>query len=138
MKPLTALTSAAVLLGALSSDVAYAEKKAWRLSLEGGVEFDDNLAVDENDLHAGKGDAAATFQLGAGYKLLDTDQSRVEIGYDFYQSVYADLSEFNYQEHSPTLSVSTKVDGIKFGFTYSYLHSLLDNRFFLDQHALSP
>lgn len=131
----TALVLAAALLAPRG---ARAEDKSWWLDVEGGIEYDDNVAVDQNDDTSGSGDAAATFEVDAGYKAIDTENSRVEIGYDFYQSVYQDLNEFNYQSHTPSLNAWTKLGGVKLGFNYEYLHSLLDNRFFLDQHTFSP
>jgi hypothetical protein len=138
MKSTTLANAVAIFLGAIAAAPAHAEKHAWWLNLEGGVEYDDNVAVDQNDDTTGIGDAAATFELDAGYKLVDTDTSRVEIGYDFYQSVYQDLSAFNYQEHVPGLTAWTKTDGLKFTINYAYTHALLDDDFFLDQHTISP
>jgi hypothetical protein len=142
MKSTTAAKVAALVGGLViaSSSIApaHAEKKPWWLSLEAGAEYDDNVSVEQNDDVTGNNDVAAIFEVDAGYKLLDTDTSRVEVGYDFYQSIYSDFSDFNYQEHSPGLTAWTKMDGIKLGFSYYYLHSLLDDKFFLDQHALSP
>ncbi|MEQ1865178.1 MAG: hypothetical protein ABL996_11100 [Micropepsaceae bacterium] len=130
----------------LMAPAAYAKGQSWWLDLEGGVEYDDNVAVNQNidengdkiDASSGSSDVAATFEVDAGYKLIDTDDSRVELGYNFFQSLYQDLNEFNYTEHSPSLNAWTKVDGIKLGFTYSYMNASLDNDFFLEQHILSP
>ena len=117
---------------------ARAGDRSWWLDVEAGAEYDDNVAVDSSDANSGKGDVAATFELDAGYKLVNTDNSRVEIGYDFYQSLYQDVSAFDYQSHNPTFNAWTKFDGIKLGFNYSYLYSLLDNSFFLEEHVFAP
>jgi hypothetical protein len=131
-------TGAATLAIFATAQAAHAESRDWWLDLEAGAEYDDNVAIDQNDTNRGEGDAAATFEVDAGYKLVDTDTSRVEVGYNFYQSVYRDATDFNYQSHMPSLTAWSKVDGIKFGFSYSYLHSLLDNAFFLDEHIFAP
>ena len=136
--------AAAVLLGALgiaTSPSVRAEKKAWWLDVEGGVEYSDNAAANptlDNDVVGTSDDFAATIELDAGYKLVDTDKTRVEIGYDFYQSFYNDMSELNYREHNPSLNAWTKVDGVKLGFKYNYVNSSLDNGFFLEQHSFQP
>jgi hypothetical protein len=130
----------------IMAPAAYAKGQSWWLDLEGGVEYDDNVAVNQNidengdkiDASSGSSDVAATVEVDAGYKLIDTDDSRVEVGYNFFQSLYQDLNAFNYTEHSPSLNAWTKVDGIKLGFTYTYMNASLDNDFFLEQHILSP
>lgn len=118
-----------------------AEKKAWWLDVEGGVEYSDNAAANpnvDNDTIGVADDFAATIEIDAGYKLVDTDTTRVEVGYDFYQSLYSDMSNLNYREHNPSLNAWTKVDGVKLGLTYNYVNSSLDNGFFLEQHSFQP
>jgi hypothetical protein len=125
-------------MGPLIATHAWADGKNWWLDIEGGVEYDDNVAVDENDATANLGDVAATFEVDAGYKVVDDEDSKFEASYEFYQSVYADQSAFNYQTHYPKLEASTKLGGVRVGFTSSYLHALLDGAFFLDQLSFSP
>jgi hypothetical protein len=112
--------------------------KDWHLDVAAGVSFDDRVTVDENDSSAAS-DVAAEFEIDAGYKLFDDGDSKIEVGYDFSQTLYNDLSAFDYQEHMPSISASTKsLGGVKLGFTYSFRHSLLDDKFFQDQHILAP
>ena len=132
----TVLTLAATVPFAAQS--ALAQGKSWWLDLEAGTEFDDNVAVEQNDDNSESGDIAAILKLDAGYKVVDEKDARVEIGYDFYQSLYQDLSAFNYQSHTPGFKAWIKPGGIKLGLEYTYLHSLLDDSFFLDQHMVSP
>ncbi len=115
-----------------------AQNKSWWLDLEAGVEFDDNVAVEQNDDNSESGDVAAILELDGGYKLVDEKDARVEVGYNFYQSLYQDMNEFNYQSHNPSFMAWIKPGGIKLGFEYSYTHSLLDDSFFLDLHMVSP
>lgn len=117
---------------------ALAESKSWWFDVEAGVEFDDNVALEQNDDNSTSSDVAAVIELDGGYKLVDEKDARVEVGYNFYQSIYQDLSAFNYQSHNPSFMAWIKPGGIKLGFEYSYTHSLLDGSFFLDQHMLSP
>jgi len=96
------------------------------------------VALEQSDKNSTKGDVAATFEVDTGYKLVDEKDARVEVGYNAYQSIYQDLSAFNYLSQNPSLMAWIKPGGIKLGLEYSYTNSLLDNRFFLEQHMLSP
>lgn len=121
-----------------TSPLAFAGGKDWWLNVSAGLSFDDRVTVDDVDASAAS-DVAAEFTLDAGYKILDDDQSRIEIGYDFSQTVYSDLSAFNYQEHAPSLNMWTKsLGGVKLGLNYTFYHSLLDGDFFEDQHVVAP
>ena len=133
----SALAATALVVAAFAAGEAQAAKDYW-LDIEGGIEFDDNVAVDQTDTNGRAGDTAATFELDAGYKLVDTPTSRVEVSYDFFQSVYQDTTSFNYQSHTPTLNAWTKFDNFKIGGSYSYTHSMLGNYFFFDEHELTP
>ena len=137
--PATALALMAA-IGATTTGVR-AEKKAWWLDVEGGVEYSDNAAANpnlDNDIIGVSDDFAATIEIDAGYKFVDTETTRVEVGYDFYQSLYSDMDELNYREHNPSLNAWTKIDGVKLGVTYNYVNSSLDNGFFLEQHSFQP
>lgn len=132
----------AVFAGAMSvpllSGAALAEGKRWWLDVDAGVEYDDHVSVEQNDVNTAMGDSAAVLGLDAGYKLVDEKDARVEVGYNFYQSLYQDLSAFNYQSHNPSFMAWIKPGAVKLGFEYSYTHSMLDGAFFLDQHMLAP
>lgn len=120
------------------SPQAFAGAKDWWLDVKAGVSFDDRVTVDDVDASAAS-DVAAEFEIDAGFRLYDEEQSRIEIGYDFSQTVYSDLSAFNYQEHAPSINMWTKaLGGVKLGFNYTFYHSLLDGDFFEDQHVLAP
>lgn len=134
---LATLLAGVVFVPALSG-AAGADSKDWWLDLEGGVEFSDNVALEQSDANSTSGDVAAVFELDTGYKLVDEKNARVEVGYNFYQSIYQDLTEFNWQSHNPSLMGWIRHDGIRLGFEYAYTNSLLDDSFFLEQHMLSP
>lgn len=136
-KLFTALLVSTVLVPVLAVS-AGADSKSWWLDVEGGAEYSDNVALEQSDANSTSSDVAAVFELDTGYKLVDEKDARVEVGYNFYQSIYSELSEFNYQSHNPSFMAWIKPGGIKLGFEYSYTHSLLDGDFFLDQHMLSP
>lgn len=133
-----AILTTAVCVPALLGTAAAAGSKPYWLDVEAGAEFSDNVALEQSDTNSTSGDVAATFEVDAGYKLVDEKDARVEIGYNAYQSIYQDLSAFNYLSQNPSLMAWIKPGGIKLGLEYSYTNSLLDSHFFLEQHMLSP
>jgi hypothetical protein len=137
-KKVLTIAAATALAFPLTFQSSLAQGKSWWLDVEGGVEYDDNVAVEQNDDNSANGDVAAVMEIDAGYKLIDEKDQRVEVGYNFYQSIYQDLSAFNYQAHNPSIMAWTKQGGIKLGAEYSYTHSMLDESFFLDQHMIAP
>jgi hypothetical protein len=137
-RTLAAILMSAVCVPALLSAASAGESKPFWLDVEAGAEYSDNVALEQSDLKASNGDVAATFEVDTGYKLVDEKDARVEIGYNAYQSIYQDLSAFNYLSQNPSLMAWIKPGGIKLGIEYSYTNSLLDNHFFLEQHMLSP
>ncbi|MBP6012556.1 MAG: hypothetical protein KBA31_10045 [Alphaproteobacteria bacterium] len=142
----TAIVALATAAGMLAPGAVHAESQSWWLDLEGGLEATDNVAgnpaADDPDNNSGQSDIAATIELDAGYKFVDTDTTRIEVGYDFYQSLYQDQNDFNYRSHNPTFNAWTKTNGLKLGFTYGYLNSIYgeDAPFEqkLSQHSFSP
>ena len=133
-----AWVSIAVIATFYMTPLAHAERQAWNLEVEAGLRYDSNVAVDETDLTTSIGDIAATLAIDSGFKLIDEENSRVEVGYDFTQSLYQDLSNLNYQTHNPELNTWTKIGGVKLGLNYSYTNALLDDAFFVEQHSIAP
>ena len=135
----TAAALAATLGFVAASNTALADPyRAWGLDVSAGIKFDDRVTVDEADASAAS-DVAAVFGVDADYRLLDSDDSRIEIGYQFDQSIYQDFTAFDYQKHNPTLSAWTKTAiGVKLGLNYAFTHAQLGGSFFLNQHMLSP
>lgn len=128
---------AAGVAGILPATVANGKSNDWSLDLSAGVKFDDRVTVEENDT-SGAGDTAVVLELDAAYKIVNEADVRVEVGYDFYQSLYSDFSQFNWQEHNPNISAWTKVGGVKLGIAYDYTYAKLDGTFYYAQHAVTP
>jgi hypothetical protein len=142
MSPFTPRSKSLLFAGAalflLTPGLVQADQKDWWLNVEGGLEYSDNVALEQSDANSMEGDVALIVELDGGYKLLDEKDARIELGYNFYQSVYDELTEYNWQSHNPSAAAWIRSGGIKYGIEYSYTNSLLDSSFFLDQHMLSP
>jgi Surface lipoprotein assembly modifier len=132
-----AVCVAAGVAGVLPATVANGKSNDWSLDLSAGVKFDDRVTVDEADASAAS-DVAVVLELDAAYKVVNESDARVEIGYEFYQSIYSDLSAFNWQEHNPSISAWKKFGGMKLGIAYDYTNARLDGSFYYAQHALTP
>ena len=123
---------------ALSTVASAKDTKPWSLSIKAGIQYDDNVTVDQTDVTTGIGDTAAVFEASAGYKLIDEKSGSLEVGYDFSQSLHQDLSSFDIQNHGLSVSGSIDADGLTIGGMYTFYHLLLGGHRFLDMHMLSP
>ncbi len=114
------------------------QRKPFTITGRIGLEFDDNVTVPEVDASSGESDVATVFDLGAAYRIVDEPGSELIASYDFYQSLYADLSEANLQAHSFRLGGALFRGDADFGLGYRFTSSRLDGDDFLDVHALRP
>lgn len=114
------------------------ETSPWSIEASAGIEYDDNLTVEELDVTSGKEDVAAVLDLSVAYSFPGMSDYDLEAGYDFYQSLYQDFSEFNLQTHGLYLSGSREFGEIDAGLSYRFTHSRLDNDNFLQIHNLTP
>ncbi len=130
--------------GAIASDAEimlapaeYADRRDKRWSLRAGVGFlgDSNLVVDELDLDTSDGDVGAAFDVGVGVRVFERGPTEVEIGYDFHQSLYADLDELNLRTHAPYVAVSSRLRRFEPSLTYRFAHKRLGGDGFLDAHT---
>lgn len=121
-----------------SAGASAKDTKPWSLSIKAGIQYDDNVTVDQTDVTTGIGDTAAVFEASAGYKLIDKKSGSLEVGYDFSQSLHQDLSDFDIQNHGLSVSGSIDTSGLTIGGMYTFYHLLLGGHRFLDMHMLSP
>ena len=114
------------------------EQKKWQFSGSIGYEHDDNVTVDEVNQSTNKSDNAVTIEFTAENLIFADDIHEVEIGYDFYQSLYHSYDEFDLQSHSFFIDGTRKYANFDLGLNYRYnYNSLGDNKFFAS-HSLRP
>lgn len=125
------------LLGGAPS--AFAADKS-PLSIEGkiGVQYDSSISVDQTDITARQGDAAFLFGFSGRYRLVKAGRTTLTIGYDFDQTLYEDLSDYNLQIHSPSISTSTQLGDATLSADYRFYHMRLGGDGFLDMHTANP
>ena len=113
-------------------------KKPWLLSAHAGFEYDDNVTVSQIDTTTALSDYAAVFDVSGAYNLVDTKTNNLQVGYDFYQSVYGELSDFDLQSHRLSASGSHDIDAGTLGMDYGYTFATLGGENFFQTHSLMP
>ncbi|UCD11521.1 MAG: DUF560 domain-containing protein [Nitrospinaceae bacterium] len=113
-------------------------EKPWHVDVTAGFEYNDNLTRPEKDIVSGDSDIAGVFELSGGYRFLDTPDFKLEGNYDFYQSLYADRSDFNFQSHTFNLGGSTERGNTDFGVDIAYTNSNLDGDDFMELFMFLP
>ena len=114
------------------------DKKPWSMSMSTGVEFDDNVTVSLQDLATGKKDFANIFEFSGAYKFLETKKFGLEAGYDLYQSLYHDLSEFDLQSHFFSLNGTYQFKKFNVDVFTRYNRNTLGGEDFLETYSIAP
>lgn len=112
--------------------------KPWSLSAGIGIEYDDNITVDEQDLTSNLSDVVYNFDFSGGYKVVNTKKNTWEAGYSFFQSIHDDLSAFDLQSHTFSLNGSHQFKKLKLGARSYYSRTTLGNNDFLEIYSISP
>lgn len=115
-----------------------AAAQPWHARLGLGIEYDDNLTVEEQELASNQSDFATVMELEGGYRFSLANPYEAEITYSLYQSFYDDYSQFDLQTHTLGLSGSREFDGWEAGLAYAYSYMFLGRDGFLQSHRLTP
>ena len=130
------MTVAAILVAI--SPLAISEESKLTLSGEVGVEYDDNISVPVLDTTTGQSDEALVIDLSASYMLTQEETREVELSYDFYQSLYDTLDEFDLQIHTLSALSSWEINELDTGLDYSYSKIYLGGDALYDSHTITP
>ena len=108
-----------------------------------GLEYDSNVVLAPLNGEAAVGfgtqeDGRAIFLAGGRYELWRGGNVQVGAGYDFFQSLYFNLTQFNMQEHRPSLAVTSEVGRFEGGMLAAYDYFLRDGQSFLQQVEALP
>ncbi len=121
------------------------ERPSSLLYADVGFQYDTNVALapSDNDVQdavgvSDKGDGRAVITVGGAYIPLRTQRVQLLIGYELYQSLHFDLTEFNLQDHRPSAEVVVKTDLARLGFGARYDYYLLDTGSFLQSVHATP
>lgn len=118
-----------------------------RFSFFGGLgfQYDSNVVLAPSDdaikSQAGisnQSDGAALFQLGGRYVPWRNDTTTFTVGYDFFQSLYFDLDEFDLQDHGVSAQIDTKAGPVQLGMLGRYDYDFLQADSFLQEATVLP
>jgi tetratricopeptide (TPR) repeat protein len=110
-----------------------------RLYLLAGYEYESNVVLEDTPFITNK--SGNRFVLGAGgtYRLMDTEQVRWDLSYDFYQNVYLDLSNsLDLQGHTVRSSTAFGSGTVVPGFHLSYSAYLIGSSGYFDEMVGTP
>jgi tetratricopeptide (TPR) repeat protein len=113
---------------------AIPEPKRWSLWGNLGLLYDDNVGTRPVDVSTGVPDGGGLVELSGAYRLFDRGATELEVGYDFYQTAYFDLSEFNLQIHGLSIDGTHPIGPGDLSLGYRYNLSTLGGDRFLDIH----
>lgn len=106
--------------------------------ISAGVEYDDNLSVNEIDQSSNQDDFSALLDAGFKFKQEIHDGTRFSAGYDFFQSLHFDRTEFDIRSHRGSAGLTHDFGDFDLGVDYTYVYSTLDDAGFLTYQLLSP
>lgn len=132
--PYAALLQALIFSAADSAE----DDKQWSLLGRAGAEYDSNVTVSEVDVDTGDSDVAAIFEVEGTFEVTPGTDTALEFGYDFYQSLYADLSQFDLQSHSLSAMLDHEFGNFDADMTYRFSTTSLGGDGFLDIHNIAP
>lgn len=72
------------------------------------------------------------------YRFFEKSGYTANAGYDFFQSVYDDISSQNFQSHTGEISFARAIRKWELGLDYSFNYNFLDKKDFLQIQTLSP
>ncbi|GIW40815.1 MAG: hypothetical protein KatS3mg076_1392 [Candidatus Binatia bacterium] len=122
-------------------------RKRTRYGIYGGVDFqyDSNVAlapddeVVKQDLGlAEEADGRVALTLGGWYALWRSRGAELEASYEFYQTLHFDLTDFDLQNHRPSLLARARWEWLEFVFATRYDFFLLRTDEFLHEVNVVP
>jgi len=131
------LATMAVCVGAGSAALAQVEHE-FSVEAFAGIEFDDNITVQQVDVETGQDDFAAVFDLGLEWEM-DFDQSNsLDLGYSLNYSQQFDLTGFDLMTQGGRVGYQHEFDSFNFGTTYRFFYSRLGGDPFLTLNRIEP
>jgi len=119
--------------GKVSSD-----EKSWWITAGMSWQYDDNVILEEQDTVSEEPDMALSYVFGLGKRWDINPNASFKVGYDFYQSLWETLEQFDYQSHYFSASTSYGSGNWDADLNYGFSYSLLDRSDFIAFHNISP
>lgn len=87
---------------------------------------------------SGKADGRVTLNAGGIWVPWRSERARLSVGYDFYQNLQFHLTDFNIQDHRPTVQLTYDFGPARGGFLTQYDFYFLDASVFLQEVTAMP
>ncbi len=115
---------------------AWAPPDWFAASAGAGFEWDDDLVVPETLVATGQSDIAGVFDLSLDVFPVLRQNGEFGLGYDFYQSVYQDVTSLNSQTHTVRGGGSLLLGRYRMRSGYGFTHQRLGQSPYLNAHRL--
>jgi len=103
-----------------------------------GIEFDDNITVQQVDVETGQDDFAAAVEAGADWEMDFGDSDTLDLGYSLNYTQQADLTGFDLFTQGTRLGYEHDFDGLKMGATHRFFYTRLGGNSFLKLNRIEP
>jgi tetratricopeptide (TPR) repeat protein len=122
-------------------------RKRYQLYATAGLQYDSNvsLAPDEEIIDIGTGesiseeaDGRASISVGGVYAPWRTEHTELSVGYEFFQTLYFEETEFNLQDHRATVQFWGNWRQLDLGVLGYYDYYFLDLDSFLQEGTVLP
>lgn len=115
------------------------ETRPYGLYGSAGFQYDSNVVLAGEDVGiSDQDDGRAVIDVGGFYNPQLTDDIQMSVGYEFFQSLHFDLTEFNLQDHRPEIQFVGRWNDFRLGLLTRYDFYLRDGSKFLQQVTGSP
>jgi tetratricopeptide (TPR) repeat protein len=118
---------------------------AYELHASASYAYDSNVVLapddeaDDNPLRiSDQGDNRFLLAAGGSVALLRESPVELVAAYDFAQTLYVELNDFNQQTHAPAIRLATQFDPVQLGIEGGYVYSLLQTSSFYHQGTALP
>jgi tetratricopeptide (TPR) repeat protein len=124
---------------------AVAAEKPWAVYGDVGFGYDSNVVLAPNDgvIEDTRGideksDGRAVLAFGGRYRIYESDVADATVSYDFHQSLYFQIDEFDLQGHRVRMDVRSLFNPVQLGVSGYYDYYLLDFDSFFQQGTAVP
>ncbi len=121
------------------------ELRPWHLYGSIGFDYDSNVQLAPSDESlktavgiSDQGDGALELGFGAAYMPWLTDEAQLWVGYEFFQSLYFDLSEYDLQDHRANVVFTWNTGSVQVGVLGRYDFYLRGPDRFLQEGVIEP
>lgn len=119
--------------------------RSFQLYADVALEYDSNVTIapDNQTLKdefgvSDEDDGLVAVTAGASYAPVRTQRALLNVGYEFFQSFYFDLTDFNLQDHRPNVELVGRFGDARIGLQGRYDYYTLDAHKFLQEVNASP